>query len=355
MSKSPFLVSNFNIKSVKEDDSDFYIVKGYASVYGNVDSYRDIVMPGAFAKDLLENGNERPILWQHQSSKPIGIGIFEEKQEGLFVEIKMPKDSKFVKEEVMPMIKCGAVKGMSIGYWVKDESWDQEERVNRLKELKLRENSIVTFPANELAQITAAKQFLGLETKSEINLKNYPLADEKTGWDENEAIQDIKSNTGSDEKPSKHYGKGFLITDPEKKDDFSGYKIPYVKYMDGEFKIIPQAIFKASGEIASGKLNLSADAERQLKDHVNMIYKKLGKEEPFKGEKFFIDKVTLKHIKKCDLDIIFNNQVMLSTGAKSEIIEKLRSPGLDGSVSGDNNDLELLDSLKELRKSMKIN
>ena len=34
--------------------------------------------------------------------------------------------------------------------------------VNRLEKLKLRETSIVTFPANEAAQITAAKQKLGL-------------------------------------------------------------------------------------------------------------------------------------------------------------------------------------------------
>ena len=107
---APFIVGDFQIKSIKEDDPDNFIVEGYASIFGNIDSYRDIVMPGAFAKDLIENGNERPILWQHRSDKPIGIGEFEEDNTGLKCRIKMPKTSKFVTDEVMPMIRIKAVK-----------------------------------------------------------------------------------------------------------------------------------------------------------------------------------------------------------------------------------------------------
>jgi len=156
---SPFIVGNFEIKAVKEEGSDYYMVEGFASVYGNIDSYRDIVMPGAFAKDLLENGKERPILWQHRSDEPIGMGTFEERGDsGLYVTIKMPKGDSFVSERVMPQIRVGAVKGLSIGYWTVVEEYDREANVNRLKECKLRETSCVTFPANELAQITAAKR-----------------------------------------------------------------------------------------------------------------------------------------------------------------------------------------------------
>jgi HK97 family phage prohead protease len=161
MSKSPFLVREFQIKSVKEDtDPNFFIIIGWASIYGNLDSYRDICEKGCFTKTLLEDGNEHPILWQHRSDKPIGIGIFEDMNEGLQVTIKMPKDSDFVTKEVMPMVRIKAVKGLSIGYWTVKEEWDDTARVNRLKELKLRETSVVTFPANELSQITACKQFL---------------------------------------------------------------------------------------------------------------------------------------------------------------------------------------------------
>lgn len=353
MSKSPFLVVDFNIKSVKEDDPDFFIVEGWASVYGNVDLARDICEKGCFTKDLLENGNTRSILWQHKRDEPIGIGIFEDKEEGLWVAIKLPKDDDFVVKRVMPQVRVGSVKGLSIGYRTIKEEWSNEERVNRLKELKLLEVSAVTFPCNELAQITAAKEFLGLESSSEINIKNYPLADEKTEWIKSDAISDIKTNTGSVDKPSKNYGNGFLITNPDKKDDYSGFELPYVKFIDGEFRIVPHAIFKATGQIASGKFDLSDEADIKLKDYINTIYKKLGKEEPFKGKSIFIDTATLKNMEDQDKEIIFNPDVILSTGAKSEIIKSLRSPAQGGSVTEEKTDL--LKFLKKANEDMKIN
>lgn len=342
MKHSPFIVGNFNIKSVKEDDPDYYIVEGYASVYGNIDSYRDIVMPGAFAKDLLENGNERPILWQHMHSKPIGVGIFEEKQEGLYVTIKLPKDSDFVSKEVMPLVKCGAVKGMSIGYWTVIEEWDSEQRVNRLKELKLRENSIVTFPANPLAQITAAKQLLGI-ADDQPELTMYPLADEKTEWNKTEAIESLKKDTNSSESPSKNYRKGFLKVTDEK--TFEGYSFPYVKHIDGEFRIIPKAIYQIAGQIGMKPGN------DEIKQFVNTVYKKLGKEEPFKlGDIFFIDKATLKNMDNSDLESVFNTaNIIFSTGAVKEIVGVLRSPDEEGSV----HDLSgVFDAISELNKSI---
>lgn len=338
MSHSPFIVGDFQIKSVKEDDSEYYIVEGYASIYGNVDSYQDIVMPGAFAKDLLENGNERPILWQHRSDEPVGLGTFEEKQEGLFVIIKMPKADSFVSERVMPQIKAGAIKGLSIGYWTVIEEYDREQRINRLKECKLRETSCVTFPANELAQITAAKQFLGIGEEPTSIPKMHPIADEKTEWNETEAIQEIKENTGSTESPSKHYGIGFLKGEGDK---FSDYSMPYVKYIDGAFKIVPKAIYQIAGKLAK-----SGSAE--LKEFVNAIYKKRGQEEPFKKGIFYIDKATLKNLD--DANIIFDENVILSTSAKEMIIEALRSPSREGSVPS-KDDGDLLAALKEMNKS----
>lgn len=345
MNHSPFLVCNYEFKSIKEDNPEYYEVEGFASVYGNIDSYRDIVMPGAFAKDLLENGSERPILWQHNSAEPVGVGIFEERgEQGLFVKIKMPKADKFVSERVMPQIKAGAVKGLSIGYFVVIDEYDREQRVTRLKECKLRETSCVTFPANSLAQITAAKQFLGLDLEENSTaLKMYPLADEKTEWNKEEAISSLKENTNSNESPSKNYGKGFLKIINEK--SFDGYLYPYIKYIDGEFRIVPKAVYQIAGQIGT---KLGND---EIKQFVNSVYKKLGKEEPFKSDNtFFVDKATLKNMDNSDLESVLDDRnVILSTGAKQEIINALRSPGEDGSVldfSG------VLDALNELNNTI---
>jgi HK97 family phage prohead protease len=355
MKHSPFIVSNFEIKSIKEDDPEYYMVEGYGSVYGNVDSYRDIVMPGAFGKDLSEKGNERTILWQHRSDKPIGTGVFEERSDGLYAVMKMPKASDFVAKEVMPLIKCRAVKGLSIGYWTVKEEYDRTQNVNRLTELKLRELSCVTFPANEEAQITAAKQFLGIEDsqgEKSTNFTMYPLADENTAWDSTKAVQQIRENTGSTDEPSSNYKKGFMYYDPENTDKFAGYKLPYVYYIDGGFKIVPRAIYAIAGVLAGarGGVNIPDSDKTTIKGYINRVYKKMGKEEPFKSAgKFFVDRATLKFIDAEDLDMILGNEnVILSSGAKEEIITALRSPGSEGSVPDID---DYLKSIREMRKS----
>lgn len=52
---------------------------GYGSVFGELDSYRDIVMRGAFTQSLKEDFTDKnrkvPMLWQHNSWAPIGVYI----------------------------------------------------------------------------------------------------------------------------------------------------------------------------------------------------------------------------------------------------------------------------------------
>lgn len=348
MKHSPFIVTNYDFKSVKEDNPEYYEVEGYASVYGNTDSYRDIVVAGAFAKDLMENGNERPILWQHNMTEPIGVGIFEEKGEaGLFVKIKMPKSDSFVKERVMPQIKCGAVKGLSIGYWTVIDEYDRNQNVNLLKECKLRETSCVTFPANSLAQITAAKQFLGIEEDTQ-EIKMYKIADEKTEWNEAEAIENIKENTDSLEAPSKHYKKGFLKVDEDNEKSFSAYTLPYAIYKSGEFQIVPKAVEGIAAGMISGRIK----SDLAMKNFVNTVYKKRGKEEPFKiGGKCFIDNATLKAMEKSDIvAVLDSDNIIFSTNAKEMIAGALRSQEVGGSVDSSGDDL--LTALKELNKNL---
>ena len=51
-------------------------VEGYASLFGVVDSARDMVMPGAFADTLKARNLRRvPMLFQHDPAEPIGIWL----------------------------------------------------------------------------------------------------------------------------------------------------------------------------------------------------------------------------------------------------------------------------------------
>jgi hypothetical protein len=51
-------------------------VRGLSRVFGNVDSYGEMVMPGAFSGSLVDGGRKGrsvKLLWQHDSDRPIGV------------------------------------------------------------------------------------------------------------------------------------------------------------------------------------------------------------------------------------------------------------------------------------------
>lgn len=144
-----------------EDDGTF---KGYGSVFGNVDSYREIVAPGAFTDSLKlikASGDPLPALWQHRSSEPIGgYDVLEEDERGLKVEGWLLKNEIPRAAEAHILMKRRVVKGLSIGYYVEGSTVDEKTGIRTLTKLDLQEISIVTFPANAEAQIDAVKSKL---------------------------------------------------------------------------------------------------------------------------------------------------------------------------------------------------
>ncbi|TVT77624.1 HK97 family phage prohead protease [Acinetobacter colistiniresistens] len=145
------------IKSVSETGE----FEGYASVFGVEDSYSDVVMPGAFQK-TLEKWAERQdlpsVLWQHKMSEPIGpFTEMKEDDHGLFVRGRLLIDDDPLAKRAHAHMKAGSVKGMSIGYILKDWEYDSAKGVFLLKEIDLWEVSIVTMPANTEAKITEVK------------------------------------------------------------------------------------------------------------------------------------------------------------------------------------------------------
>lgn len=140
----------FEIKSIDESGA----FEGIASVYGNVDSYGDVVEPGAFAKSIMERGKSIPVLWQHEY--PIGNGeVFDA---GSHLGIKgQILETVSHGSDAIKLAKAGIVKGLSIGYKTMKDQWDTANNVRRLLEVKLYEVSLVTFPANELSLVTGMK------------------------------------------------------------------------------------------------------------------------------------------------------------------------------------------------------
>lgn len=135
----------------------------YASVFGNVDSYGDIVEHGAFTKSLAawaDSTNVIPLLWAHDDMDPfsdIGAVIAAaEDEHGLKVTGQLDLDNP-KGAQVYRLLKGKRVTSMSFAYDVVEETKDKATGANLLQELALHEVSVVRNPANPEAAVLAVK------------------------------------------------------------------------------------------------------------------------------------------------------------------------------------------------------
>lgn len=168
---------HFNAAFEAKEVSDTGLVKGYASVFGVVDSYREVVMPGAFKGSLdrhKSEGSMPAMLWQHSSFAPIGVWTkMEEDAKGLVCEGQLCLDTR-LGAEARALLKMGALRGLSIGFSVNVEEFDRNNKVTRLKEVDLWETSVVTFPANREAMVEEVRSaYLGEVLSSKRNLERF--------------------------------------------------------------------------------------------------------------------------------------------------------------------------------------
>jgi hypothetical protein len=144
------------IKAAGDDGT----IEGYGSVFGVMDSYADIVAPGAFKASLAAHkaaGTMPAMLWQHRSDEPIGVWTsMLEDERGLMIRGRLALDTVRGKE-AQALVKMGALNGLSIGFYTKKAMYDVDADIRTLTEIDLWETSLVTFPANGAARVTNIK------------------------------------------------------------------------------------------------------------------------------------------------------------------------------------------------------
>ena len=98
------------------------------------------------------------MLWQHNPSEPIGVwqGLGEDGR-GLFVQGRLDLAVGRARE-VQALMRSRAVDGLSIGFRTERSRRDQKSGLRRLERLDLWEVSVVTFPMQPQARISAVKQ-----------------------------------------------------------------------------------------------------------------------------------------------------------------------------------------------------
>lgn len=160
--KSALLGKTLGVGLVKEgftlsEDGTF---EGYASIFGEIDSYKEIVVSGAYKKTLKAwktQGKLPRMLWQHDRKEPIGVWLeMSEDAKGLRVKGKLALDTTRGRE-VYALLKMGAVDGLSIGYDATKWEVDEKKGLIYLTEIDLHEVSIVTFPAGPTARVDGVK------------------------------------------------------------------------------------------------------------------------------------------------------------------------------------------------------
>lgn len=130
------------------------IVKGYASVFGNVDSDGDIIMNGAYKKTISENKSRIKYLYQHDLDKPLGKMIhLEEDQKGLIFEASVPKTQ--LGKDVLQLMMAGVITENSVG--IMPIQKEMRNGYREISEVKLYEVSAVTLAANDQAMILDVK------------------------------------------------------------------------------------------------------------------------------------------------------------------------------------------------------
>jgi HK97 family phage prohead protease len=133
-------------------------VRGYASVYGNVDSYGEVVDRGAFSNWIKDNPNTSvAIFWQHSHrwnplSKPIGKTTkLKQDRKGLYFEGEILDTLEGL--EIQELLKGGAIRAASFGFTVRDQY--QKKEIWHLSDLELKEITAANWGANPKAYIEA--------------------------------------------------------------------------------------------------------------------------------------------------------------------------------------------------------
>ena len=140
-----------------QQDGDDLIFTGYASVFNSPYSvadargvYDEIVSPGAFTKTLNENDDVKFLI--NHDGIPLartksGTLELREDEHGLFVKANLDNSNPKV-AEISSALQRGDLSEMSFGFYPIKDDFSEDGETRTLKELRLLDVSVVTWPAN---------------------------------------------------------------------------------------------------------------------------------------------------------------------------------------------------------------
>lgn len=170
---------------VKATDTDGTF-KALVSVFNNIDTVGDRVMPGAFARSLKERGLP-PVIFSHQwHDLRAWIGQTtkaEETSRGLEVEGYLFLDTNDGAKIVHEAMKSGALKEFSFAFDIAEEKSvkEEDEEIRELHDLDLYEVGPTLVGANPATELISVRSLP--ERKGPIPFKDTTAAPEDAPWD----------------------------------------------------------------------------------------------------------------------------------------------------------------------------
>lgn len=346
------------IKEHKSDDNNFTF-DGILAAYGNVDFGNDVIEKKAFDRWLTESKQRKevsvPAHWVHNQSEPIGILPIKDMKEtdrGLFVKGVLPLDDTFVKGRIIPQIRIGSIRKMSIGYDVYD--YEYEGSVRRLKSLHLHEGSLVTLGMNDQTSV--------FNFKSVVPFEDLAMADRDRAWDATAATKRVRtwagiSSNGDLSSPSvqQKFRKAFFWYDQSKPELLGSYKLPFADVVDGSLKAIPRGVFAAAGAMrgARGGVNIPDTDRAGIISTIKKYYSKMDLESPF-DKAFRVDDLTV--IDERNLEAILKTGIRFSNTMAKNVISAFKSAGLRDVAGTGQRDAEndaIVEAIDVLLKQLK--
>lgn len=153
-------IKSFDL-SIKEDGEEKGSVEAVFSVYNNVDSDGDVVVPGAVKSGFANN--QVPMVFAHKWDQPIGKGVIEEKEDSAVFKGSFFMETEAGKEAYNLVKSMGDLQQWSFGFRVNDsevgkvQKDDSETQARFLKDLTVYEVSPVLVGANQETYTLAIK------------------------------------------------------------------------------------------------------------------------------------------------------------------------------------------------------
>lgn len=268
------------------------LLEGYASVFGNVDSGREVVQKGAFQKTIKE-GLGKGIIKLVDSHKSFSegteavIGVVtaaEEDSKGLKFQARFSSTHRA--QEIRTKIKEGILGALSFGYDVIKDEVDEVKKIRYLKELRLYEISVVPWGMNPKAMIGGVKS--SMEEKGVVKIGNYAVAPLDAQWNHASALAHVKEWVGTGDWSAAQWAKFRSVhlwvgANPTTE---GAYKFLACDIFDGSPNYVFRSAAASLAIVRGGRgANTSADwwgDRSSIEKQIGAIYKKFGRELPKK-------------------------------------------------------------------------